>query len=202
MAKPDWDERYAAAPEGLFGTAPNLYLRQVAARPDFTARSALCLADGDGRNSRWLAVQGIAVTAVELSAVALRNARALDRAAGIGVERIEADLENWQPEADRRYDAAFVIFFQAPWSLRRRALLLAWAALAPGGWLCLEGFSTAQAARRGGPSSKANLYDLESLSTALPPHRMLEALAGRIALDEGPRHNGEMEIVRYLAAKA
>jgi len=202
MAQPDWDQRYAAAPEGLFGSAPNLYLRQVLARPDFAARTALCLADGDGRNSRWLAAQGLAVTAVELSRVAVQNALALDRAAGLHVTRIEADLESWQAEADRRYDAAFVMAFHAPWALRRRALLIAWAALAHGGWLCLEGFSTEQAGRPGGPSSPANLYDLESVATALPPHRMVEALAGRIELDEGPRHRGEMAVVRYLAVKA
>ena len=202
MTKPDWDQRYAAAPEGLFGTAPNLYLQQVAARPDFAARTALCLADGDGRNSRWLAAQGLAVTAVDLSRVAVQNALALDRAAGVTVTRIVADLEVWQAEPDQRFDAAFLIAFHAPWALRRRALLIAWAALAPGGWLCLEGFSSEQAGLAGGPSSPANLYDLESVTAALPPHRKLEALAGRIELDEGPRHRGEMAVLRYLAVKA
>jgi SAM-dependent methyltransferase len=201
MTPIDWDQRYAAAPEGLFGTAPNLYLRQVARRPDFAAHTALCLADGDGRNSRWLAAQGLAVTAVDLSRVAVANARALDRAAGARVTRIEADLSTWQAEPDRHYDAAFVIFFQAPWPLRRRVLQIAWAALAPGGWLALEGFSTEQAGLPGGPSSAVHLYDLSSIAAALTPHRRLEALSGRIEMDEGPRHRGEMAVVRYLAVK-
>jgi len=202
MKTEDWDRRYAAAPDGLFGTAPNLYLRQVARRPDFAAHTALCLADGDGRNSRWLAAKGIAVTAVELSGVAVQNALALDRTAGQRVERIQADLETWKAAPGQRYDAAVVMFFQAPWPLRRRVLKTGWAALAPGGWLCLEGFSTAQADRPGGPSSTTHLYDLESLAAALPPHRVLEALTGCVDLDEGPRHRGEMAVVRYLAVKA
>lgn len=202
MMKPDWDQRYAEAPEGLFGTSPSLYLRQVATRPDFTARSALLLADGDGRNSRWLAARGIATTAVELSGVAIGNAQALDKAADVQVTRLQADLESWQAAPDKRYDAAFIVFFQAPWALRRRVLQKAWDALAPGGWLALEGFSTDQASRPGGPSSDDNLYDLEAISAALPAQRVLEALSGHIEMNDGPRHCGEMAVVRYLAVKA
>jgi len=197
----DWDRKYAAAPEGLFGQAPNQYLRGIVARSDFVARSALCLADGDGRNSRWLALMGLAVTAVDASSVAIRNALALDTAAGATVERIVADLESWQPAEQRRYDAAFVFYFQGPAALRRRALRIAWSALAPSGWLALEAYAKAQGARAGGPDTPDHLYDLDEIAAALPGHRLVEALCGRVLLDEGRRHQGEAEVVRYLAAK-
>jgi SAM-dependent methyltransferase len=188
-------------PHGLFGREPNEYLLEVAARSDFAARSALCLADGDGRNSRWLALEGIETSAVDLSAVAIRNALALDEVAGATVERIVADLETWQPADGRRYGAALLIYFQGPAALRERALRIAWDALAPGGWLVVEAFAKAQGNRRGGPDSPGHLYDLGEIAAALPSHRVLEALAGRIHLDEGRRHQGEVEVVRYLAAK-
>lgn len=197
----DWDKKYAAAPDGLFGQAPNQYLRGILARSDFAAHSALCLADGDGRNSRWLALMGLETTAVDASAVAIRNARALDDAAGVTVERIVTDLEIWRPAEGRRYDAAFLIFFQGPSVLRRRALQVAWDALAPGGWLALEAYAKAQGDRPGGPDTPDHLYDLGEIEAALPDHRVLEALSGRIHLDEGRRHQGEAEVVRYLAAK-
>lgn len=201
MKQQDWDQRYAGAPGGLFGTAPSLYLRQVAARPDFLAKSALLLADGDGRNSRWLAARGIAVTAVDLSPVAIKNAQRLDQDAGVQVKRLQADLESWQPQAEAHFDAAFILSFHAPWPLRQRVLQMAWSALAPGGWLVLDGFSSAQAERPGGPTSTQNLYDLDAIADALPAHRALEALSGIIELNEGPRHRGEMAVVHYLAAK-
>jgi hypothetical protein len=197
----DWDKKYAAAPDGLFGQAPNQYLRAIVARSDFAARSALCLADGDGRNSRWLALMGLETTAVDASAVAIRNALALDAAAGATVERVVADLESWRPAEERRYHAAFLIYFQGPAVLRRRALRVAWSALAPGGWLALEAYAKAQGARPGGPDTPEHLYDLDEIQAALPDHRVLEALCGRVSLDEGRRHQGEADVVRYLAAK-
>lgn len=199
---PDWDSKYAAAPDGLFGREPNQYLREIAARSDFAARSALCLADGDGRNSRWLARRGVRVCALDSSAVAVRNALALDSAAGATVERIVADLETWRPAAGQAFDAALLIYFQGPAALRARALRVAWDALAPGGWLVVEAFAKAQSARARGPDSPEHLYDLAEITAALPDHGVLEALAGRILLDEGRRHQGEAEVVRFLAAKA
>jgi SAM-dependent methyltransferase len=197
----DWDKKYAAAPEGLFGQAPNQYLRGIVARSDFAARSVLCLADGDGRNSRWLALMGLEATAVDASAVAIRNALALDAATGATVERIVADLESWRPAEGRRYDAAVLLYFQGPTLLRRRALALAWTALSPGGWLALEAYAKAQGARLGGPDTPDHLYALGEIEAALPDHRVLQALCGRVFLDEGRRHQGEAEVVRYLAAK-
>jgi SAM-dependent methyltransferase len=197
----DWDAKYRAAPDGLFGREPNEYLRGVVARSDFAARSALCLADGDGRNSRWLALAGVETTAVDMSAVAIRNALASDEVVGATVERIVADLETWQPADGRCYGAALLIYFQGPAALRERALRIAWDALAPGGWLVVEAFAKPQMDRPGGPDSPGHLYDLAEIAAALPSHRVLEAFAGRIRLDEGRRHQGEVEVVRYLAAK-
>jgi SAM-dependent methyltransferase len=197
----DWDAKYGAAPDGLFGREPNQYLREIVARSDFAAGSALCLADGDGRNSRWLALNGIATTAVDASAVATRNALALDEAAGVSVERIVADLETWRPAGRRRYDVVLLMYFQGPAALRRRALRAGWDALAPGGWLVVEAFAKAQGDRPGGPDTPDHLYELGEIAAALPGHRVLESLAGRICLDEGTRHKGEVEVVRYLAAK-
>ena len=202
MSAPDWDKRYQSAPEGLFGRAPNQYLRAVVGRDDFVARSALCLADGDGRNSRWLALQAIETTAVDASPVAVGNAVALDRAAGAKVERVVADLASWAPAQGRRYDAAFLLYFHGPFDLRMRALRSAWDALTPGGWLILEAFSKAQADRSGGPSSDGHLYDLKELPAVLSGHRVMEALSGSVLLDEGPRHQGLMQVVRFLATKA
>lgn len=197
----DWDGKYAAAPVGLFGAKPNEYVREIVARSDFSARSALCLADGDGRNSRWLALGGIDVTAVDISAVATGNAFILDRDAGVDVERIVADIETWRPNARRRWDAVFVIYLQGPAALRQCALHVGWEVLAPGVWLVLEAFAKAQAQGVVGPDSPDLLYDLDEVAAALPGHTVVQALSGRVRLDEGSRHRGEVEVVRFTACK-
>jgi hypothetical protein len=197
-----WDKRYRAAAEPPFGEAPNEYLRMVCARTDFAARSALCLADGDGRNGRWLAAQGLAVTAVDVSAVATEKALALDARQGVSVERITADLADWAPEAGRTWEAVFIIYLQSAWPVRRRALEVGAAALAPGGWLVVEGFSKAQGARpEMGPDDPDRLYDLAELHEALPALQVVEALAGRVLLSEGTRHRGDAEVVRFAARR-
>ena len=134
-----WDRRYRAAVAPPFGEAPNEYLRMVCARSDFAARRVLSLADGDGRNGAWLAGQGLTVTAIDVSAVASERAQALDRRRGVAVTRITADLADWQVPPGETWDAVFLIYLQGTGALRLRALALAAAALAPGGWLGVEG---------------------------------------------------------------
>lgn len=197
-----WDKRYGAAQEPLFGEAPNDYLRMIRAHSGFAARRVLCLADGEGRNGAWLAEQGHEVTALDVSAVASERARDLDRRRGVSVERVVADLAAWSPAPGETWDAVFVIYLQGTKALRLRALKTATAALAPGGWLVVEGFSKAQAARPEiGPDDADRLYDLEEVLSATAGLQLVEALAGRVLLDEGPRHRGEAEVVRFTARR-
>ena len=203
MSASKWDAKYAAAPDGLFGAGPNEYVREVFARSDFSAKIGLCLADGDGRNSRWLALQGLEMTAVDLSAVACANGEMLDKAAGVTVNRIVADLENWQPDCAASFDAVFLLYLQAPAPIRMAALQCGWQALAAGGWIVIEGFAKAQATSKSelGPGSPDLMYDLDEIEDCLPEAQVIVALAGRLQLEEGGRHQGVAQVVRYAARK-
>jgi 2-polyprenyl-3-methyl-5-hydroxy-6-metoxy-1,4-benzoquinol methylase len=70
-----WNQRFST-PGCLFGTQPNRFL---ASKRDFLKKgdSALCVADGEGRNSVWLAEQGLEVAAFDISPVAVEKARRL-----------------------------------------------------------------------------------------------------------------------------
>ena len=70
-----WDRRFNV-PDYVFGTEPNAWLRSHAGvwRP---GQRVLCVADGEGRNSVWLARQGLQVDAFDVSEVGLAKARAL-----------------------------------------------------------------------------------------------------------------------------
>lgn len=198
---PDWEKRYAstAAP---FGDAPNDYVQLVANRPDFGARSALCLADGDGRNGTWLATRGLSVTAVDLSTKGTERALARDMSAGVQVERISADVACWKPKTDRKWGSAFVIYLQSDQVTRQRAVQLASSSLEPGGWLVLEAFARPAADRPGpGPGDPSVLYDLAEIESWTPELEIVESLEGQVMLDEGPRHQGLAAVVRFAARR-
>lgn len=198
----DWDKRYTEAETPLFGGVANNYVVETAARPDFEAQSALCLADGDGRNGRYLAQAGLAVTGVDISRVGTEQAIALDASLGISVERITADLADWQPLVDQRWDAVFLIYLHCQRAVRQRAVELAAQYLAPGGWFVAEGF----AADFGdgppmGPSDPALLYDIAEFDRWLDGFELVEALVGTIRLQEGSKHRGLAQVVRYAVRK-
>ena len=196
----DWNTRYAKAgteaDTRLFGDQPCEYLREVMARSDFSARSALCLADGDGRNGGWLAEQGLAVTAVDASSVATDLARTHDTARGVTVERIVGDLAAWSPPPGRSWDAVFLMYLQCEAAVRLHAARTAAAALTA------EGFAPAGAGGRSlGPEDPDLLYEMADLLDALPELEIMEALKGRIRVNEGQRHRGEARIARLLLRK-
>jgi SAM-dependent methyltransferase len=200
MDRQDWDARYAAREAPLFGVEPNDHLRAVCARPELSPADALSLADGDGRNGRWLARRGLAVTAVDYSTEANRRARAADAAEGLTVERIEADLTEWTPPQGRRFGLVALFYLQGPASLRMAALRLAAASVAPGGWLAMEGFAAdGPETLTLGPSTQAARWRAEEIAAELDGFAIHELLTGRILLREGPSHDGSAWAVRLLA---
>jgi len=199
----NWDAKYAAKRDAPFGDNPNEYLREILARSDFRAGSALCLADGDGRNGTWLARQGIAVTAVDLSPVGTERALRRDAEAGVEVEREVADLAVWAPRPGRRWDAVFLFYMHCEKETRKRTLRLAADLVPAGGWFVMEAFAKGQAEDEDmGPDDPDLLYSLPELRAAFPDFLVVEALSGHIGLNEGEKHCGEGEVVRFAARRA
>ena len=126
-----WNERFGG-PDYHYGTAPNAFLasQRHLLRPGM---SALCVADGEGRNSVWLAEQGLAVTAFDFSPPAEEKARRLAAERGVTVDRRMGDINAWNWD-ERRYDLVVVIFIQfASPPERDRIFAGCVRALAPGG---------------------------------------------------------------------
>ena len=205
----NWDKRYAAAgtdPKNrMFGNQPCEYLCKCLARPDVKPTSALCLADGDGRNGGWLAERGIKVTAVEGSAVATEQALAHDKARGVSVTRITADLATWSPAPGQVWDMAAMFFLQCEAAVRLRAVRVAVAALAPGGWFIAEGFAPSPDDQEPGlglgPENPDLLYNLQDLLAAADGLEIVEAEISRVHLNEGTRHQGDATVTRLLLRK-
>ena len=193
-ARTMWDGRYTRE-DYIFGTAPNVFLASQAGRLARGQR-VLCVADGEGRNSVWLARQGLAVTAFDISPVGVDKARRLAAQAGVQVDFEVAEAADWvwTPEA---YDAVVAIFVQfAPPALRAQMFSGMLATLKPGGLLLLEGYTPDQVElRTGGPGRVDHLYTEPLLREAFAAHEILHLNAYRAVLAEGTQHAGESALI-------
>src|SRR5271155_2167065 len=104
-----WEKRYAA-PEYVFGTEPNAFLKSQAGLLPNSGK-ALAIADGEGRNGVWLAQRGLDVLSMDFSPTALAKAKALARERGVTLRTQQADIFTWDwPNAE--FDVVVGIFFQ------------------------------------------------------------------------------------------
>ncbi|MGZ5078304.1 MAG: SAM-dependent methyltransferase [Usitatibacter sp.] len=195
-----WNTRFSA--EGyLFGKEPNAFLASQRERLKPGMR-ALCVADGEGRNSVWLARQGLNVTAFDFSPVGVAKARALAREAGVAVDHRESDIHRWD-WSRAQYDAVVAIFIQfaAP-TERARIFAGLRQSLAPGGLLILQGYRPEQIAYgTGGPSQIENLYTEELLRESFADLEILHLASHDDAVDEGPGHRGMSALIDLVARR-
>ncbi len=206
MSFPDyeafWSARYRDAGEDyLFGTAPNRFL--AGQSEHFGAGvSVLSVADGEGRNSVWLAEQGCSVTATEISAVALEKAAKLARSRHVAVNFVQADTLHWDWPVET-YDAVIGIFIQfAGPAERERMFAGMMAAVRPGGLLLLQGYTPKQLEyRTGGPSAVENLYTAPLLCEAFADWEIVLLREHDDILEEGSAHAGRSALIDLVARK-
>ena len=103
-----WDRRFAE--KEWISTPDPLLVELVGPLPP---GRALDVASGPGRNSLWLAGSGWEVTALDSSAVALRQAVARAAAAGLRLQTVQADVVTWRPPATA-YDLVIVANLHLP----------------------------------------------------------------------------------------
>lgn len=197
-----WSARYRDAGEDyLFGTAPNRFLAGQADR--FSAdMTVLSVADGEGRNSVWLAEQGCRVTATEISPVALEKAAKLARARHVEVEFVQADILNWQ-WPDAVFDAVVGIFIQFVGPAERAGMIAGMKrATRPGGLLLLHGYTPKQLEyKTGGPSAVENLYTEALLREWFADWEILELREHEDEVAEGRAHAGRSALIDLVARR-
>jgi SAM-dependent methyltransferase len=195
-----WDGRYAA--EGfLFGTAPNDVL---AAHAGLIAPGdrVLCVADGEGRNSTFLAARGCRVVAFDVSRVGLDKARALAAGRGVEVDFRQASIDDWDWDgAD--FDAIVAVFVQFATPAQRAAMFAGFGrALRPGGLLLLVGYGPLQMDyRTGGPGVLEHLYDESMLREAFRGWSIERLVRGQRVLREGGGHDGMSDVIELIARR-
>jgi SAM-dependent methyltransferase len=195
-----WEGRFAA-PEYIFGTAPNTFL--AAQRHLLPPRGkALAFADGEGRNGVWLAQQGLDVIAIDFSPTAQKKARALAAERKVSADLIQTDVHAWQ-YPDAVFDVVVEIFaqFSTPqertgkWAGMRRALK-------PGGLLIIQGYTPKQLDYgTGGPKQIEHLYTRALLEQAFGDFRDLRFTEEERELSEGAAHSGMSAVIGLTARK-
>ena len=196
-----WNQRFNGS-DYIFGKAANLYLQAQAKRHLKVGDSVLCVADGEGRNSVWLAKQGMRVDAFDLSEVALSKAVALanEEAAEVQFTLSSTDDWQWQPN---QYDAVVGIFIQfADPVMRVRLFLQMVSTLKPGGVFILQGYTPKQLEfKTGGPSILEHLYTEEMIRRLIGNLEVIDLRMYEEILSEGTKHTGMSALLGLVARK-
>ena len=195
-----WEERYSGSEDYLFGRAPAQFLVD---NPGWVTpgQEVLCVADGEGRNSVWLAGRGARVSAFDAAPTAVERAQALAREAGVEVAHAISDWAGW--DWSRQFDLVAAIFvqFMGPEDrpgqfadLRR--------AVRPGGVLMLHGYRPEQVALgTGGPPFVENMYTEELLRDAFGDWEIQRLASYERDVQEGRGHSGKSALIDLIAKK-
>jgi SAM-dependent methyltransferase len=195
-----WNQRFSA-PGFLFGSEPNGWLREHAGGWSPGDR-VLCVADGEGRNSVWLAEQGLNVEAFDIAEIGVAKARALAAQRGVSVNFAVADCDDYAwPEAACDGVAAIFVQFADP-ALRTRLFARMVRALKPGGRLVLQGYTPRQLEyRTGGPPLASHLYTEPLLRDAFSELDIEHLREYDADLAEGSGHHGRSALIGLVARR-
>ena len=195
-----WDERFATEAY-VFGTEPNAFLRRSMDHLPKGGR-ILAVADGEGRNSVFLAERNFDVVATDISAAGLAKARRLAYARNVTVDFRQVDLATWDwPE--NAFDAVVAIFIQfaAP-ELRDRIFAGFHRTLKSGGTLLMQGYRPEQLVYgTGGPPTDKNLYTDEMVRNSFADWEIVSLDSHDSVIEEGTGHSGLSALIDLIARK-
>ncbi len=180
-----WDAAVRDRAVHAFGTQPAEFMAAHAhlLRP---GQRALAVADGEGRNSVFLAQQGVAVVAMDASPVGVAKAERLAAERGVNVDFRVADILAWEwtPLA---YDAVVAIFIQFLTPAQRATVFDGMQrTLRPGGRLLLHGYRPEQVGLgTGGPSDPAHMYTEDLLRNSFAEMQIERLESYDVQIEEG-----------------
>ena len=196
-----WNQRFESE-DYIFGTEPNAWLREQAGVWQRGQR-VLCVADGEGRNSVWLAGRGLVVDAFDVASLGVAKARRLAAEKGVSVNYSLSDCDAY-PWPQAAYDGVAAIFIQfADPAMRARLFANIKRCLKPGGTLVLQGYTPKQLEyKTGGPPLLENLYTEAMLrETFGAGFELLQLRDYEADLSEGSHHLGHSALIGLVARR-
>lgn len=194
-----WDARYQLS-DYLFGEEPNAFLAREA--KVFAPKSRiLCIGDGEGRNSVYLASLGHQVTSLDISEVGLVKAQKLAQKRGVEIETCLADLADYDL-GDARWDGIVSVFCHLPPPLRLQVHRHVPKALCKDGILLLQGYIPAQLKfGTGGPSNEEWLFHEKMLREDFAELQVTHCVEKETTLSEGSGHQGASAVIEFIGKK-
>jgi len=194
----DWDERYSID-EYLFGKEP----AQALLRNEehlVSGGTTLVIADGEGRNSVYLAKKGFKVTATDNSIVANQKAKSLAVIENVQVDyRLEDFFDiNW---SEKNYDNVIGICFQfVPHHLIDNVLMDLRSATKKGGTLLIHGYTPTQLKYgTGGPKDKSLMYTKNTFTNLFHESEIFKLEEYEAIINEGVGHSGRSAMIDFIA---
>ncbi len=197
-----WEERFAATSAYVFGTEPARFLQEHRAYLKADTK-ALSIADGEGRNSVYLAEQGLDVTALEFAPSAIAKARDLARQRGVTVKYRACNVltEDWAEPGEYDLVAAIFVQFTGPEG-RARQFDGMRRSCKPGGLVCIHGYTPKQLEfDTGGPPFAENMYTEAQMRADFSGWDILECRAYEREIQEGRGHSGMSALMDFVARK-
>lgn len=197
-----WDERYRTE-DYVYGTAPNDFLLEHAADllTPLEQAHVLSVADGEGRNSVYLAELGAQVCAMDISSVGLAKADKLAEQRGVSIQTEVVDLAHAELPKNH-YDGIVALFCHLPGQARAHLYEQITASLKPGGFFLLEGYTVDQLGRgTGGPDNADLMVSKVELERIFKSFDVQISQELEREIHEGERHNGRGAVCQFIARK-
>ena len=193
-----WDQRFSGE-EYLFGTEPAQALVKLEKYLVPNGRT-LVVADGEGRNSVYLATKGFDVVATDFSEVGIDKAKALAAQKNVSVDYRHCDIydQDWSAE---KYDNVVAIFIQfvTPSEIKKIFEGLQ-SAVKLGGTLLIHGYTPEQIKYgTGGPSNPDHMYTEELLASSFANMSIKLNRAYYAEISEGTGHSGQSALIDFVA---
>ena len=195
-----WDDKYSGV-EYLYGEEPNEFLsEQLINIPK--GGKVLCLCEGEGRNSVYLAKNGLNVTAVDFSEEAKNKALLLASQQNVSIDYHLSDLIDFDFGV-KRWDAVVSIFAHLSPSVREIIYPKIVFSLKTDGVFILEAYTPKQIDYgTGGPKDVQMMCTGEILKKDLVGMNWIFLNEGEKDLNEGSGHLGRSYTIRGVAQKS
>lgn len=193
-----WNQRYQSD-EYFYGTTPNDFLKSNFG--SIPRGKVLCIADGEGRNSVFLAQMGYEVSSVDISTIGVEKTKRLATERGVCIAATVGDLADFDLGVNQ-WSGIISIFSHLPSQLRRDLHKRVVAALAPNGVMLLEAYTIQQIGRgTGGPQVPDLLMSDRGLRDELSGLDVIYSGELIRSVVEGAGHTGSAAVVQYLGRK-
>ncbi len=194
-----WNERYGVQ-EYAYGEEPNEYLKEKLEDCKGKSYTMLFPAEGEGRNAVYAARLCNEVTCFDLSEEGKKKALQLADKHGAAINYQIDSYESFN--STKQFDMVVLIFAHVPPNKRKEYYQKCIQWLKPGGKMIVEGFAKDQIElNSGGPKNIDMLYSIEEVKSDFEGLEFEELEEKTVHLNEGPFHEGEARVIRFVGVK-